>query len=338
MLKNQVEISSKDRWLASAPPNIALIKYMGKKPQLRNVPTNSSLSYTLDHLRTYVELEVGDFSKDDWVLLESSLLMNFAVEDQLFGLELSEKGKIRYLEFFSFLKKKMNIDNYNFIVRSNNNFPGDCGIASSASSFAALTVATYSAAKTLNPEIDLSLDDLAHLSRQGSGSSCRSFYSPWTQWEESEIYQIDFPYKSLLHQVYVVESEKKNVSSSEAHKRITSSLLNQGREARAEERLKNLCRSLKQLSWKEAFCIVWAEFWDMHALFETSHPPFGYMSKGSLRVLTCLRKHWEEFDDGPIVTMDAGPNIHCLYRDDQRKMAEKIQKELKDFSVYKNYE
>ena len=44
------------KWVASAPSNIALIKYMGKTDEQDNRPTNRSLSYTLNHLRTTVEL------------------------------------------------------------------------------------------------------------------------------------------------------------------------------------------------------------------------------------------------------------------------------------------
>ena len=45
-------------WLAQAPSNIALIKYMGKKDENSNLPDNSSLSYTLNNLLSTVKLEV----------------------------------------------------------------------------------------------------------------------------------------------------------------------------------------------------------------------------------------------------------------------------------------
>ena len=51
------------RWYASAPSNIALIKYMGKTDYNGNKPTNSSLSYTLTHLNTHVEIEPKTASK-----------------------------------------------------------------------------------------------------------------------------------------------------------------------------------------------------------------------------------------------------------------------------------
>ena len=66
-------------------------------------------------------------------------------------------------------------------LRSSNNFPTGCGIASSASGFGALTlsaIATWTGFDTLEQlhEHGFSLDVLANLSRMGSGSSCRSFF------------------------------------------------------------------------------------------------------------------------------------------------------------------
>ena len=42
--------------LVSAPSNIALVKYMGKLPEGRNLPANPSVSMTLSELATRIEL------------------------------------------------------------------------------------------------------------------------------------------------------------------------------------------------------------------------------------------------------------------------------------------
>ena len=54
----------------SAPSNIALIKYMGKQNSSSNVPTNASLSYTLENLRTTVRMDAISGDKDQWAPLE----------------------------------------------------------------------------------------------------------------------------------------------------------------------------------------------------------------------------------------------------------------------------
>jgi len=137
----------------------------------------------------------------------------------------------------------------------------------------------------------------------------------------------------LLHQVIVVNGEAKTVSSSEAHRRVVSSALFRGRVERAEERMTALISALETNRWSDAFEIAWAEFWDMHALFETSRPAFGYMTSGSMDVLTFVRdEFWEREGDGPLVTMDAGPNVHLLFRPDAagRAFAARVERRFGD--------
>ncbi len=292
------------KWSASAPSNIALIKYMGKESN--GQPVNSSLSYTLNHLQSYVEIEEAE--RDSWEYLSS-----MAAEE----LTLSREGIDRFMAHFSNLRTKFSLSG-NYTVRSANTFPSDCGLASSASSFAALTLCF---AKVLKSKLgqDLNSEELSLLSQKGSGSSCRSFFQPWAIWEKDKVYEVDLPFKSLLHQVLILNSDKKKISSSQAHKNVQTSLNFQVRPLRAEERLKELLEALKTKDWKKSYEITWEEFQDMHNLFETSCPPFGYISPEGMEVLNVISNYWQDTGDGPIVTMDAGPNIHLLYREDQSK-------------------
>lgn len=313
--------------LASAASNIALIKYMGKIKNEKNKPTNRSFSYTLDHLRTFVEIELKDSNQapgDQWEPLTQTV-----DAAKFYPLNLSQKGQERFLKHFQLLKNKWNVQN-SFVVRSANNFPSDCGLASSASSFAALTVCAAELFEKMNPGVfKPDVVQLADLSRQGSGSSCRSLLTPWAIWDEDGIYApTEVPYQKLHHQVVIVEDSQKQVSSSEAHLRVASSLLFQGRTDRAEQRLVDLLTAFESQNWNQAFQICWAEFWDMHALFETSQPAFSYMTDDSLFVLRTIQKIWNQLNDGPLVTMDAGANIHLLYRENQIELLARIEKEL----------
>ena len=72
----------------------------------------------------------------------------------------------------------------------------------------------------------------------------------------------------------------------------------------------------------------------MHALFETSQPPFGYINGKSVDLLQIARTFWQAQNDGPLVTMDAGPNVHFLWRPDQIQQAQYFKKhELSDYQV-----
>lgn len=312
-------------WEASAPSNIALIKYMGKKGE-GNTPTNSSLSWTLDYLRSFVQIEKTE-GADRW-----------EPHPQFPGMELTEKGEHKFLTHFKRIKKIFGLETHYFVIRSGNNFPSDCGIASSASSFAALTLGAVKALETFHATKKLSTAEIADLSRQGSGSSCRSLYPCWVEWTESGVQPITSRMTSLFHMVVLVSDAVKKVSSSEAHQLVKSSSLMRGRPERAEERFRLLKDEIVSSppNWRNLFEISWTDFWDMHALFETSRPPFGYMTEGSLEVINKARQLWDANNDGPIITMDAGPNVHLLWRPDQKVTAQDFKKQISSFKIFSN--
>ncbi|MBL7479501.1 GHMP family kinase ATP-binding protein [Legionella bononiensis] len=294
-------------WLAQAPANIALIKYMGKKDGNSNLPDNSSLSYTLNHLLTTVKLEKIPTKKDMWEPLNIPGAAEF---------KLSTSSQKRYTDHLAMLKEHFGYTG-GFLIQSSNNFPHSSGLASSASSFAALTKCATIALSELTNKPLPSIDEQAQLSRLGSGSSCRSFYSPWALWKENEVKAIDLPYKNLIHQVIVVSSEEKKVSSSEAHQRVKSSPFYAERHKRAEENLKLLLDAFLNEEWERIYKLCWREFQDMHNLFSSCEQPFSYITSHCMDILKILEANWKKEGDGPIVTMDAGPNIHLLYRPDQ---------------------
>lgn len=304
-------------WLARAPANIALIKYMGKKQQQSNLPANASLSYTLDNLLTTVRIQEQAGGRDSWQALR--------IEGNQ-PLELSEKAQKRFLDHLGRIKSYFDYQG-GLLVQSTNNFPHSSGLASSASSFAALTKCAVLALSELTQKPAPSINEQAQLSRLGSGSSCRSFYAPWVLWQEDQVKTIDIAYQRLIHQVIVISNQQKEVSSSEAHKRVATSPLYAQRIDTAEQHMRDLLQAFNTQDWQLAYQICWREFQDMHQLFNTCQQPFSYISEHSQKVLSALTDFWQDKKDGPIVTMDAGPNIHLLYRSDQMDLAQLFQQE-----------
>ena len=253
-------------------------------------------------------------------------------EDGFFKLSLGLKETERYLAHFRFLKEHFKIQG-SFKVRSANNFPENCGLASSASSFAALTKASAVAFCGISKRDLISPEEMGGLSRLGSGSSCRSFLEPWCVWSDETVFKMDFPYKKLIHMVVMSDSERKKISSSQAHKNVQTSLLYENRDERATLRMGLLTQALGNQNWKQAYELCWSEFWDMHALFETSNPSFGYMNEGTLSVLKFAKSFWRQIDDGPLVTMDAGPNVHLLFRPEQLEMAKSLKLKCEDLNL-----
>lgn len=327
----------------SAPSNIALIKYMGKVNHQDNLPTNASISYTLEHLRTFVTVEkIDHLIEDVWEPLELKDLESSekALEPrvtlksiELFPLELSDKGKAKFLNHFRSLKEIAKASGF-FKIKSANNFPSDCGIASSSSSFAALTLAAMSEfKKDCKESIDTSASYLSALSRKGSGSSCRSFYSPWCLWKTDRGEAVEVPYAHLHHIVLLLDKERKEVSSSEAHKRVITSPVFPKRMAIIQERFTALIKSLQNQSWAQARQICAVEFEEMHQLFETSEPPFSYRSSKTFEVLKLLSGWEEKHEKAPLITMDAGSNIHLLFQSEDRELAQMYAKDLKGIEM-----
>lgn len=304
-------------WVAHAPANIALIKYMGKKDEGINAADNPSLSYTLNNLLSTVKLQEISGDVDRWELLKIPGAAEFS---------LSATGEKKFLNHLTRLKNYFNYKGA-FLVQSANNFPHSSGMASSASSFAALTrCATLALADLTHQALPGDLQQ-ALWSREGSGSSCRSFFEPWVMWQGDDIYPVELPYEQLIHQVILINEAAKDVSSSEAHKRVKTSPHYSRRGERVTENLQELLKALKNQNWSKAYEITWREFMDMHELFATAQKPFSYITDESRAVLSSLQLFWERKGDGPIVTMDAGPNIHLLYRLDQLELVYEFKRE-----------
>jgi diphosphomevalonate decarboxylase len=288
-------------WKSFAPSNIALIKYMGKEGE--NQAVNGSLSMTLSNFRTDVELEIKE-GEDRWAPLPGSA-------------PLREESTVRFVTFFQKLKQQSGIKE-SFWIRSGNNFPSDAGLASSASSFAALTKVAMETFAHLQKRKAPTALEMARVSRTGSGSSCRSFFAPWCRWEGDDIREVPSSLPNLIDLVAVVDGGFKKVSSSNAHQKVRTSALFPGRVARANSRLAKLESAMIEGNLQRVSEISWEELWDMHGLFHTSEPPFFYFAPQTITALRWAEDCWEKKGKGPITTIDAGPNVHFLVPEEEK--------------------
>ena len=149
---------------AKAHTNIALIKYWGKRNESLILPTNNSLSITLDGFYTTTSVEFKEELTND-----RFLLMMQAVEGEQFQRVTNFLDLVRDLS-----GKKLFAE-----VHSVNAVPTAAGFASSASGFAALAAASSKAIG-----LELSETELSRLTRQGSGSACRSIFGGFAEWQK----------------------------------------------------------------------------------------------------------------------------------------------------------
>ncbi len=320
------------RIAARAPSNIALIKYMGKKDAPGNLPENPSLSMTLNDLCTWVEVEASDQAGSIRWISEAPRLSS--AEPSWRVPRLGDSGLAKVLKHAEKVRALSPRPDRALILRSANTFPEASGIASSASSFAALTLAVAAACSTDPEKFKREWEDgfslrrsVARISREGSGSSCRSFEGPWVRWEGEETRTVASKLPDLAHFVILISDQAKSVSSSQAHARVKTSPLWKDRPQRAAARLAQLEAALEAGDLPRVARLSWTESWEMHSLFHTCAEPFSYWQPGTIEALHWFAPRIEPNAVGtpPIVTLDAGPNLHVIV---EAASAESWRKEL----------
>lgn len=303
-----------------APANIALIKYMGKSDAAKNLPANPSLSLTLDEFSTWVEFRESHEAPSEFDELSTPIVLS---ESELKKRENHfERLRLAAPDLFRRFKlTPLRPWNTPFEVRSANTFPTACGVASSASSFAAYTFGFFvffggraftNLWNTNAPELKA---ELAKLSQQGSGSSCRSLLGPWVSWSEDTVQTQKSSFSPLVDMLLVVSKEPKKVSSSEAHQRVLTSPLWNQRQENVLKRYAVATAALKNGDYNALKKAAWDDFLEMHELFHTSKDSFSYWTDETKAVLNFFKEI--ELTDRPIITMDAGPNIHLLVPTDE---------------------
>jgi diphosphomevalonate decarboxylase len=133
-------------------------------------------------------------------------------------------------------------------------------------------------------------------------------------WESEEAALTESVLPPLTDLVLVLTEAAKKVSSSEAHARVKTSPLWQGRKERAEARCQTVLRALKCGDFKTLSEHSWSELWEMHSLFHTSIEPFSYFTGESVEALRFATLFLKD-KNPPIVTLDAGANLHWIVPD-----------------------
>ncbi len=126
-LPNKAPDKNSMRAEAQAQPNIALIKYWGKRDVEQNLPAAGSLSVTLDSLWTKMSVEFSDALPGD------QLVVNAASNEEM-------QPRIS-----ACLDRVAGTDRPRAWIESEGNFPIAAGLSSSASAFASIVVAAINA-------------------------------------------------------------------------------------------------------------------------------------------------------------------------------------------------
>lgn len=300
----------------SAPSNIALVKYWGKKDH--QIPANPSISFTLNNCKTITKLEI----------FKKNISENFSFE-LLFDGKPKEDFKPKIQKFFErivafcpYLKE------FHFKIDTQNTFPHSSGIASSASGMAALAMNIMQLEKLLNPEIS---DDYFHqkasfLARLGSGSACRSIRGSIVVWgknkqfnDSSDLFGIAYPYnvheifKNFQDTILLVDKGEKQVSSTVGHDLMHNHPFAEKRFEQAHNNLESISEFLQNGNLDAFIKLVESEALTLHAMMMTSMPYFILMKPNTLEIINNIWKFRNETKLPVCFTLDAGANVHILY-------------------------
>jgi diphosphomevalonate decarboxylase len=197
-------------------------------------------------------------------------------------------------------------------VASRNDFPAGTGLASSASAFAALSLAAVGAA-------GLWLDEaaLSRLARLGSGSACRSVPAGFALWDGKDdqtsfARQVAPPeHWDLCDLVALVSHRHKLVGSHQGHRLASSSPFYRARLAAVPGLLDAVKSGIRQRDLAALGPAIEADALAMHGVMMTSNPSLLYWQPATIAVLQEVRA-WQENGLDVYFSMDAGPNVHCF--------------------------
>lgn len=299
---------------AKAHTNIALIKYWGKRNDALILPTNSSLSLTLDGFYTKTSVHFKEELNEDVFELDQEIVTGVAYERVTSYLDL-----IR-----SFARTDLHAE-----VQSTNAVPTAAGFASSASGFAALA-----AASTKALDLDVTDTDLSRLTRQGSGSACRSIYGGFVEWKEGtrddglDSYAVPIApqeHWDVRVAAVVLTAREKDISSRVGMKRtVDTSVFYQGWLDSVPHDLSEIKDGIQVKDFEKVGSIAEANCLKMHATTLGATPPFTYWHDTTMAVMQTVQALR---DDGipAYFTIDAGPNVKVLYLPEHE---EKVQQTL----------
>jgi diphosphomevalonate decarboxylase len=299
---------------ARANPNIALIKYWGNQDDDLRLPANGSISINLAGLETVTTVE---FDKD---IDEDRLTLN--------GEPQTIEQTRRVSQHLDHIRRLAGVNLHAHII-SENNFPTGTGIASSASGFAALSLAACNA-------LDVHLEEagLSALARLGSGSACRSVPGGYVEWHVGVDHHTSYAtsivpaaHWDLIDLVAIVSRKHKAISSTNGHQLANTSPLQNARVADTPRRLEQCRRAILQKDFDPLAAIIEEDALMMHAVLMTSHPTVLYWLPATVRIMQAVQD-WRANGIPAAFTIDAGPNVHVISTADQQERLLRLLNEL----------
>jgi len=300
---------------ATAPANIAFIKYWGKKDEKLRLPENGSVAINLSNLTTTTTVEFSQKYTKDEIIIDGK-----TIKDE----------SARAIVHLDRVRTLAQINTYAKVV-SINNFPSSTGLSSSASGFAALTVSSAKASG-----LNLNEKELSILARQGSGSACRSIPDGFVQWMDGDTSETSFAktifnanHWNIVDVVALVSSSKKDISTSEGQEISGSSPFMDTRLKNINNKIKKTIQYIKTKDFTSFGKLLESEALELHAIMLTSWPSLIYWQNGTLSVMKAV-KSWRSEGLETYFTINTGQDVHIICQEKNTKILAKKLKQLSE--------
>ncbi len=282
-----------------APSNIAFIKYWGARDLDRVGATNPSISMTLSRCVSQTTVQLRAEGEPDEIFLVDEDGRRTPAPPSFASRIQAHLDRLR-----QWAERQQGL-----AIATRNSFPASAGIASSASGFAALTLAVVRAFGETPSSAELS--DLAR--RSGSGSATRSVMGGYVEWPAQTHATTLAPadHGDLRDVIALIETGPKDVSSLDGHRRAPTSPYFERRLTLLPDRLERVREAIRTRDFEALGETIEEEAIDLHLIAMSSKPPIFYWAPGTLTVLEAVRRLRAEGVPAAS-TMDAGANVHVI--------------------------
>ena len=286
---------------AYAPANIALAKYWGKRDRALNLPVNGSLSISLGALGTHTVVCAAE---------RDSLRLNGVA---------AAPDSVLHRRTFAFIDLWRRGEAQPLHIDTRNTIPTAAGLASSASGFAALTLAL-----ARYWQLNIADSDLSAIARLGSGSAARSLWHGFVKWQrgtrddgsDSHAAPLASDWQELRIALVEIDGGTKKTASGDGMNHTTAtSPLYAAWPATAAADLAAIEAAIHARDFRTLGSVAEANALAMHATMLAARPALCYLQA---QTLATLQRLWQARADGLDIyaTIDAGPNVKILCRAD----------------------
>jgi diphosphomevalonate decarboxylase len=293
---------------ATANTNIALIKYWGKRNSKLNLPAVGSISVTLKELNTTTNVRFLPNLKSDLLFLN--------------GKNADHKQVERVSRFLDLIREASKIKS-KAEVTSQNNFPTGAGLASSASGFAALSLAASKAA-----DLNLSDRELSILARRGSGSAARSIFGGYVEMNVGEKEDGSDSYATQLEDenywplnllIVITSEQEKEISSTKGMNLTTeTSPFYSAWIESSKKDLIDMRKIIKEKNFDQIGKLAEYNCLKMHGLALSANPGIMYWNGTTVDVIHKVRE-LRKNKIPAYFTIDAGPQVKVICEPNQTK-------------------